>query len=282
MSTEIKAITPAEEIRSSLGKMEKQFKLALPSHISPEKFTRVAITAITSNPELLQADRQSLYASCMKSAQDGLLPDGREAALVVFNTNIAGKGKEPKWVKKVQYMPMVGGILKKVRNSGELASLSPHEVYQNDVFEYWVDEKGEHLKHIPLLSGDRGNVVHVYVIASTKDGAVYIEVMSKTEIEKVREVSKAKNSSPWMTWWGEMAKKTVIRRLAKRLPMSTDLDQAINSDEEYDVTPSEEAPQIAESATKSNRLEKLMTTTQEAPAQEVEQNDEQAEYEEVL
>jgi recombination protein RecT len=172
------------------------------------------------NPELLSADRRSLLGACMKAAQDGLLLDGREAAPVIFNTKDG---------KKVQYMPMVGGILKKIRNSGELASISANVVYDKDSFEYELGDD-ERIVHKPFLGADRGQQIAVYAVAKTKDGAIYREVMSVADVEKVRAASRAGKFGPWADWWDEMAKKTVIRRMAKRLPSSADVDQVFESD----------------------------------------------------
>ena len=221
----LKTISPLEEVKNQLltEESKKQFMMALPPQMPAEKFIRVAITAVNKNPDLLRCDRQGLYGAFMLAAQDGLLPDGREAAIVVY-------GDKP------QYMPMYGGILKKVRNSGELASLAAHIVYANDQFEHWIDDQGEHIKHTPETFGTRGEIRGAYALAKTKDGAVYLEVMSIDEIEKVRSASKAKSAGPWTQWWDQMAKKTAIRRLSKRLPMSTDLDEVIRRDDEmYDV-----------------------------------------------
>ena len=221
------------EVRGQLNKMGGEFRMALPPHISVDKFTRVAMTAIQGNADLLGAERRSLFGACVKAAQDGLLPDGREAALVIF------KGK-------VQYMPMIGGILKRVRNSGEVASIASQLVYRNDSFRYWVDGDGEHLQHEPLMFGERGEIVGVYALAKTKDGAVYIEVMTKAQVEKVRKVSRASGNGPWVDWWEEMARKTVLRRLSKRLPMSTDIEETIRREEEQyvETEPVPPRPQI--------------------------------------
>lgn len=219
MTTEI---TPMEAMRGTLVKMEQEFKAALPPQIPVEKFIRTTLTAVQMQPDLLGADRRSLLGSCMKAAQDGLLTDGREAALVIFNS---------KEGKKVQYMPMVGGILKKIRNSGELASISANVVYDQDQFEYELGDD-ERITHKPFLGQDRGNPIAVYAVAKTKDGAIYREVMSVSDVEKVRAASRAGKFGPWVDWWDEMAKKTVIRRMAKRLPSSADVDQVFESDNE--------------------------------------------------
>jgi recombination protein RecT len=215
-------ITPIDAMRNTLTKMQPEFHAALPAQIPVEKFIRTTMTAVQMNPELLQADRRSLLGACMKAAQDGLMLDGREAAPVIFRT---------KEGPKVQYMPMIGGILKKIRNSGELASISAQVAYANDFFEYELGDD-EKITHKPFLGGDRGKPLAVYAIARTKDGAVYREVMSVAEIEKVRQASRAANAGPWVQWWDEMARKTVIRRIAKRLPSSADVDHVFDADNE--------------------------------------------------
>jgi recombination protein RecT len=209
-------------MKNIINKMSTEFKAALPPQIPVDKFIRTTLTSISMNPELLQADRKSLLGSAMKAAQDGLLLDGREAAPVLFNTKNG---------KIVQYMPMIGGILKKMRNSGELASIGAHVVYDKDLFEYELGDD-ERIVHKPHLGIERGQPIAVYAIAKTKDGAIYREVMSVADVEKVRAASRAANNGPWVNWWDEMARKTVIRRIAKRLPSSADLDQVLANDNE--------------------------------------------------
>lgn len=221
-----RAISPIEGFRSTLQSMEKEFAVALPPQIPVGKFVRTVITTVQMNPQLLECDRRSLFATAMKAAQDGLLLDGREAAPVVFRTKNG---------PMVQYMPMIGGLLKKLRNSGELLSIAAYTVHENDSFEYELGDE-ERIVHKPLLNGERGRVIAAYAVARTKDGGIYREVMSLDEIEKVRNVSRAKDAGPWASWYEEMARKTVLRRLMKRLPSSTDIDQMVENDNEnYDL-----------------------------------------------
>lgn len=216
-------LAPIEQARLTLQRMQPEFAAALPPQIPVERFIRTTMTAISMQPDLLQADRRSLLAATMKSAQDGLLPDGREAALVIF------RGKSG---PAVQYMPMIGGVLKKLRNSGELASIAAHVVYTNDRFVYTLGDS-ESILHEPLLDGDRGRPKAVYAIARLKDGSVLREVMTVEGVEKVRAVSRARDSGPWTQWWDEMARKTVLRRLAKRLPSSSDdVNRVLDNDDE--------------------------------------------------
>lgn len=240
------AITPIDSFRQTLTKMQGEFSAALPPQIPADRFIRTVMTAVQMNPKYLNADRRTLLGSCMKAAQDGLLLDGREAALVPFGDAL-------------QYMPMIGGILKKVRNSGELSTISANVVYQRDQFDYALGDD-ERITHKPHLGEDRGRAVAVYAIAKTKDGAIYREVMSVAEVEKVRRASKAANGPAWVNWWDEMARKTAIKRLAKRLPSSADLDQVIASDNE--------AVGLATDAPQSPTIDPPVLPGVEAPAAE--------------
>lgn len=221
-------LSQMDMMRTTITKLEAEFANALPPQIPVQKFIRTTITALQMNPQLLECDRRSVLGACMKAAQDGLLVDGREAALVIF------RGKQG---PAAQYMPMIGGLLKKLRNSGELASIAANVAYEKDVFEYELGDN-ERIRHLPFLGKERGNPVAAYAIAKTKDGAIYRDVMPVDEIEQVRSVSRARDNGPWVAWWGEMAKKTVLRRLMKRLPSSADLDRLIaNDNETNDLAP---------------------------------------------
>ena len=125
------------ETRRDIEAMTTEFAKALPRQMPSERFVRTVNTAIQLNPDLAAADRRSLMAACMKAAQDGLLPDGREGALVIYNTKtkVQENGREvERWVKNVQWSPMVAGLMKKARNSGEIAGISASVVFRHDHF----------------------------------------------------------------------------------------------------------------------------------------------------
>lgn len=254
--------SPVAVIRQNLVAMAPSFKAALPAHISVEKFTRVAQTAITGDPDLLEADRQTLFAACVRLAQDGLLPDGREAALVIFNSKAPGGG----WMKKVQAMPMIAGVLKKLRQSGEVAKISAQVVYDQDEFvvSYGFDEDVTHRP--PALDKPRGKPIGAYATAVLTDGSRLLEVMGLEEIERVRNVSRSKDKGPWVDWWSEMARKTVMRRLAKRLPMSSDRDQDVFERDET-LAPEPEAVEHRPAPAPVSRLDAIEASyTPEGPA----------------
>jgi recombination protein RecT len=246
---EPKKVTPADETCLTITKMEPEFAKALPPQIPSAKFVRVAATAIRNNPNLADStkvDRQSLYAALHKCAQTGLIPDGREAAIVPF------KGK-------AQFMPMVSGLCKLARNSGEIKTINAQIVYKNDAYEHWIDETGEHFKHVPAR-GDRGEPMVVYGFCQTKDEGIFFEELSMADIEAIQKMSRA-DDGPWKgPFKTEMMRKSAIRRLLKyRVPSSTDIDEAIRVDDE--PLPAPEPPKKAEPT--SSRLRDVVTTTAE-------------------
>jgi recombination protein RecT len=210
------------EVRAQITKQLGQFEAVLPKHIPPERFGRVVLTGIQNNPELLDVDRRSLLNACMRAAQDGLLPDGRLGALVVY------KDKRRN-TKTAQWLPMVAGLRQKVRNSGEIADWHARVVYERDVWEY---EEGDnpHILHKPT-PGDRGKVIAAYSIAWFRTGEISREWMWIEDLDKVRAVSRAERG-PWQDWPEEMYKKTVAKRHAKTLPMSSDLDDLLRRPDE--------------------------------------------------
>lgn len=243
------------EVRSAIERMSPQFKAALPAHVSVDKFVRVTLTAVQTNPQLLEADRRTLFAAATKAAQMGLLPDGREGAIVTF------KGQ-------AQWMPMVAGIMKLVRNSGEISTWSVQAVYENDNFDFCLGDE-EHITHKPALA-NRGKLIAVYSIVTMKDGEKSREVMSVEDVNQIRARSRSGQSGPWVSDFAEMAKKTVVRRHSKRLPLSTDIDGMIKEDDELFMPeqaaqPAQEAPQAAETPSATRRPSRLQKVADQAP-----------------
>jgi recombination protein RecT len=241
------AIAPIQQFQQEIQTQRDELKSILPDHLPVDRFIKTALIAIQSNLGLLDADRQSLFTSLQRCAGDGLVPDNREAALVEFNTKQKVNGKD-EWIKKVQYMPMVDGVLKRARQSGEVSLITARAVHQNDQFDYWVDEHGEHINHRPLFTGERGLMILVYAMAKMKSGDVIVEPMTMDDIEKVKSASKTSAYGPWKDWFERMALKSALHRLARRLPNSSEIMEMLGNDnwmydfnrKERDVTPEQE------------------------------------------
>lgn len=254
---EARALTPYQKIEQRLSAREAvdSLKNMLPPHISVERFKRAALVAIQRQSELTTVDPASLYLAINAAAQDGLIPDGQECAIIPM------KGKAVYW-------RMVAGLLKKARNSGEIKTIMSETVHKNDTFEYWTDEKGRHLIHKPNMLSDRGPLLGAFAMAETKDGGVYIEVMSKAQIDKRRAVSRASSNGPWVDWYDEQAKKTVSKALCKWLPSSTDIlgmPSPDVEDEDGDMEPlSSFQPPAAETAKDPASAPRASARTREA------------------
>ena len=229
---------PAREFGVQLIEMKSNLAQALPAGIAADRFIRVTLTAIQLQPELLECERKSLLLACLRAANDGLMPDGREGAFVVFRDKKRG-------IKTAQWMPMYQGLLKKVRNTGELLSISANVVYERDQFDYELGDN-ERIVHKPAI-GDRGQPIAAYAIAHLKGGGIEREVMDANAIRQVQAMSRSTGEdSAWMKWPDEQARKTVIRRLYKRLPSSTEMDRYLNA---TPIVEREIAPQLADQLT---------------------------------
>jgi recombination protein RecT len=266
-----RAVPAVQALRDDLNKMADQFRYALPAHIPPERFIRVVMTAVQNNPKLLRCTRQSFFNSCMKCAQDGLLPDGREAALVPYGETEDGqKGSDI-----AQYLPMILGIRKKVRNSGTLSDWNVQVVQEGDQFDYQLGDN-PFIHHKPAPHGGRSRpVLFAYSIATFPDGTKSREVMNIDQIKDIQSKSKAKRG-PWSDpiFFPEMARKTVARLHSKQLPMSTDLDTLMRRDDDlYDFKAARVPAKPAAPATRPSSITEALDSfgLDQVPAIEDEQ-----------
>lgn len=231
-TTDEKPKSPAVAFKSMLqGNQKEQIAAQLPKGIDVDRFIRTAMTVVSMNPELLTCTMPSLMGSIMLAAKDGLLPDGKEAVIQVYNCNIAKKNCPAIWEKQAQYMPMVRGLINILYRTGEVAMVDGVAVRQKDVFEY---ERGDQprIVHKPYMgTEDAGLVVAAYCIIKLNNGEVKREVMNARDIAAVRSMSKSKNGPGWNNWEDQFAIKAVIKRAFKQLPTdSEDLSRVIEHD----------------------------------------------------
>ncbi|MEF3129109.1 recombinase RecT [Rhizobium leguminosarum] len=253
-----------QTLRAQIEKRLDSFAEALPSHITPEQFKAVLVRAAMADPKLLTADRVSFFEAALAAAIDGLMPDKKEGAMVIYRSKIRegnkANGKEI-WIDKVQWMPMIRGIFNKVYNTGLVKSATVGIVHGGDQFRAWVDDDGEHLFHEEADEQDRKIIRRVYAQVVMKSGGCFVDTMRSDDIEKVRQSSKNKDSGPWVDWWEEMAFKTVFRHLSKRLPFSREVAPILERDnflydlaaQARDITPAGNRPRGI-----ANRLDALV------------------------
>lgn len=199
----------------------------LPKILTPERFVRVACTAMTRTPKLRECDRASFFSAMLSLAQTGLEPDGRRAHLIPFENRKRG-------VVECQLIIDYKGLAELAMRSGLLSYLHADVVRRGDIFRYSLGEIKEHVPHFLRDDQDKpekaGDVFAAFAVARFKDGSAKAEVMSVDEIDAIRRRSRAGQSGPWVTDWNEMAKKTAFRRLSKWLPLSPEYRDALDAD----------------------------------------------------
>lgn len=242
-------------IANTIEKQEQKYADILPSTVSWADFKNAFLIAVQMNHRLLDADRQSLWLSLQLAASDGLKPDGRESALVIFGDDQEDEEGNPiasqaKGKKKVVYMPMVAGLIKLVRNTGNVANIRAKLVYRGERVVICDEDGKETYKHVREIDANSEiddspeKIIGAYAVINYKDGFWEMEAMTARQIARVRAVSRSKKG-PWLAWADEMAKKTVLRRLIKRLEKSAELqrlDAAIEHDETMATTIEGERP----------------------------------------
>jgi recombination protein RecT len=224
----------------------------LPPNISVDHFKGIVITAVNLNPELRYADRRTFFNACTKCASDGLLPDGREAFLQVYKTKVKDRDGNEHWIDAVQYQPMIAGIRKRMRNSGEVVAAYAEIVYEKDKFFPKYGDNPEIIHEPPRkadgsqdLGADRGPAVGAYAIIKLTNGEVLRDVLNKADIEKARRQSKQPNGLMWGTFWEEAWRKTALRRCSKQAPYSSALETLLAREDELpELPPAEDLPEV--------------------------------------
>lgn len=205
--------------------MMPEIKKALPSMMSPERFTRIALSALNNTPQLQACTPMSFLAALLNSAQLGLEPNTPlgQAYLIPYKNH----GK-----LECQFQIGYKGLIDLAYRNGQMQTIQEQAVYQNDEFfyEYGLDAK---LRHRPAFS-DRGELIYFYGIFKTVNGGYGFSVMSKNDMDiYAKTYSKAFESdySPWKSNYEEMAKKTVIKQALKYAPIKTEFQRALSTDE---------------------------------------------------
>lgn len=219
-----------ENVRGLLKGAMPQILMALPKHMSGDRLARIAMTSIARNPKILDCTPNSLIGAIIQCAQLGLEPDDVRgtAYLVPFFNNKRGK-------LEIQLIPGYVGLMDLARRSRLVSTIEARPAYTKDVFEFEFG-LSPRLKHIPSGQMEVAEITHFYCIGRLRDGGAQVEIMTREQVERVRDrFSKAKDVGPWVTDFEAMGKKTVVRRVCKYLPASPELAVAVALDEIAEV-----------------------------------------------
>lgn len=217
-------LTKGMSIADLIRAMEPEIKKALPSVMTPERFTRMALSALNTTPKLKECTQMSFLAALMNAAQLGLEPNTSlgQAYLIPYKN---------KGVLECQFQIGYKGLVDLVYRNEMVQTIQAHCVYANDEFDYELG-LNPGLVHKPALK-DRGEPVLFYAMFRLQNGGCGFEVMSKEDVDQyAQKYSQGINSaySPWKTNYEEMAKKTVIKRVLKYAPLKTDFIRAMAVD----------------------------------------------------
>lgn len=220
---EKKEVSAVQAMGDLLKRMHTQIEKALPSVITPERFTRIALTAYSRNEKLQECTAESFLGSMMQAAQLGVEPNTPlgQAYLIPYRN---------RGVMEVQFQLGYRGMIDLAYRSGGVQNIQAHEVYENDTFEYELGLEPK-LRHVPALK-DRGDVILYYAVFKLTNGGIGFEVMSKEDVEAfAKKKSKTYGTGPWQSDFDAMAKKTLVKRLLKFAPLKSDFVRAVTTDE---------------------------------------------------
>lgn len=222
------AVAKRDNLAAYLEEKARYMNAALPKHMTPERLARVALTAISSSPRLLECTKESLALALIEAGQLGLEPNGvmGQAYLVPYYN-----GKLKRY--EAQFQVGYRGLIDLARRSGQITKIEARVVRESDEFLYEYGLRPQ-LVHRPDPTS-QGEMTHVYAIAWLRDADPIFEVMTREEVERIRRRSKAAESGPWVTDYEAMARKTVVKRLAKYLPLSPEAEAAIEADNRRDA-----------------------------------------------
>lgn len=174
----------------------QQIALLIPKHMTAERFTRIALTSLTRTPDLANCTWESILKAMMTCSELGLEPDGRRFHLIPFMNRKLG-------AFECQGIVDYKGLVELCRNNGDVSMIHADVVCDKDNFVY---ANGE-VNHVIDFRQERGLMFAAYVIVTFKDGSKHSEVMTKSDIDRIRKRSKAGDNGPWVTDYNEMAKK---------------------------------------------------------------------------
>ena len=231
------AARPTDEKASMqlyIKQMQGEIKKALPSVLTPERFTRIVLSALSTNPKLAQTTPQSFLGAMMTAAQLGMEPNTPlgQAYLIPYYNNRTH-------TSECQFQIGYKGLIDLAYRSGEVSVIQAQVVYENDDFTYSFGLEPI-LKHTPAHS-DRGEPIYVYAVFRTRDGGFGFDVMSMDDVRAfAQQYSRSYGSGPWQTNFEEMAKKTVLKRVLKYAPLKSDFQRAVAQDESVKTELSED------------------------------------------
>lgn len=195
------------EVVDALAAAKPSFVPRLPQGMDADKFILGVTTAVQKNPALMQCDPKSVLLAAYDAAELGI---SLSPALAL--------GWLIPYGNQAQFQVSYRGLIQKAYETKAVRSFFAEVVYSKDTFKREFAPK-RNLFHAPG-DGDRGEKIGAYAFIEFVDGTVDWEFMTAEQIERRRNHSRQKDSLMWTKFWEEGWRKTPIRNLWKRIPLS--------------------------------------------------------------
>lgn len=227
-----------KSMKELIGSYSKELGQSLPEHLRADRLVRIALTCIRQTPDLAKCTPESFLGALFTAAQIGVEPIAGRAYLLPFNNT--KKKPDGTWhtVKEAQFVLGYKGIVDLFYRHEKAVSLDWGIVHEGDVFEYGKGTDA-YLRHIEHKAPD-AQILGYWVMANLLNGGKPFHYMTLGEcLEHGKRHSKTYSkkkeewfeNSPWIKDQDAMCLKTVLVQLAKILPISIELQRAIDSDE---------------------------------------------------
>lgn len=211
--------------------IEQQFIPLLPhmakslppsSGIGADRILQSALIAFEKTPDLMTCDRLTLQQSIFSACATGLLVDG-----------ITGQGYIVKYGSKAQFLTGVKGYGTIAARSG--FTLGGNLIYEGEEYDIVLGSGGyARVKFDPTKRFPGARIVAAYATMESNSAPSLVDAMSLDEILDIKKISKATyRGNPWEAHFGQMATKTVKRRVGKSAPVDV-LHRAIALDDAVD------------------------------------------------
>ena len=199
--------TLLERVDGSRGQLEAY----LPEGVNVDRFMALARRTIAEQPELADCSATSVLRALSRCAESGLPLDGQFSSLIIYKSK---KGGRP----TARWDPSYRGMISLAMSSGFVTEVQSFAVTEHDEFSVELGSEPK-IKHVPaLLTG--GRIVAAYAWARLRSGRLVIEILGRADLDKIKEASPAGERGPWGSWESQMARKSAVRRLLKKLPAS--------------------------------------------------------------
>lgn len=234
------------KIKKFMQEHRAQFTEAAPAGYDVDRLISMAAHIVRGNEDLQH--RASLVDALTRCAGSGLYLHGDEAYLVARYDKSERR-------KTANFEPGYRGLIRIATTHPDVESVTATLVHEADEFSAEGGDSPRVTHRFNPFATDRGDVIGVYASAQFTSGRMVHEIMSRAEIDSIR--ANAGTDYVWRSHFGEMARKSAVRRLTKYLPRTEETSRALHYTEtEYS------APDDAEPAADPLALPKQATAPQ--------------------